>query len=152
MRENATLLLTHGNMKCYADFVPEKTEYRIITRVRDPWGPSDLARATGHSRSTVHGALELYRPVSQKTLRQLAHALGLEFEEFERRRQAGLYKGVAMSKSDRTMWRRDPDKVIRCRVCGKPQPRWINHILTHERNHKRISTNRHQWTGEVETL
>jgi hypothetical protein len=102
-----------------------------------------LAKATGHGRHGVHEVLHLQRKASKRFLADLAYALGLELEEFEKRLHAGKYKGIAMSKSDRSQWRLDPDGVTRCRVCGKPQPKAINFILTHERNHKKMAP----WIG-----
>jgi hypothetical protein len=102
-----------------------------------------LAKATGHGRPGIHEVLHLQRTASKRFLADLAYALGLELEEFEKRLYAGKYKGIAMSKSDRSQWRLDPDGVTPCRLCGKPQPTAINFSLTHARTHKKMAP----WIG-----
>lgn len=130
-------------MECYLESVSDKPADRVITRVRYPWSPTDLAKATGRGQPGVWEVLHLKRKASKRLLADLAYALGLELEEFEKRLYAGQYKGIGMSKSDRSQWRRDPDGVTRCRVCGKPSPDRVNEILTHERNHARMAP----WLG-----
>ena len=107
-------------------------------RVKSPWSPADIAKVTGRARWTILRLLECYEgyAYSVELRTQVATALGMPLEEFNRRCAAGEFKGAARSKIDHKMWRRDPDGVMRCRRCGKDQPKWINHILTRQRNHK----------------
>jgi hypothetical protein len=122
-------------MACYLEIVRFRRDGGLITRVREPWGSNDLAKATGHGQPGIYEVLELKRHATPGFRADLAYAVGLEPEEFDRRLFAGQYRDIAMLKSDRTMWRLDPDGLYRCRMCGKTEPKWVNHILTHERNH-----------------